>query len=92
MSNNMNQNPTTNYFAAFVMTFERSHLINDTIDKLLIQSLPPEKVLIIDNITYLKNETERAKDALPLMKLLKELKSKYNLSNSSSGAYSKKKS
>lgn len=38
------------------------------------------KVLIIDNITYLKNETERAKDALPLMKLLKELKSKYSLS------------
>jgi len=38
------------------------------------------KVLIIDNITYLKNETERAKDALPLMKLLKELKNKYNLS------------
>ncbi len=49
MSNNMNQNPTTNYFAAFVMTFERSHLINDTIDKLLVQSMPPEKVLIIDN-------------------------------------------
>ena len=45
----MSQHPTTNYFAAFVMTFERSHLINDTIDKLLIQSLPPEKVLIIDN-------------------------------------------
>ncbi len=38
------------------------------------------KVLIIDNITYLKNETERAKDALPLMKLLKELKTKYHLS------------
>ncbi|NDP22202.1 MAG: AAA family ATPase [Paludibacter sp.] len=38
------------------------------------------KVLIIDNITYLKTETERAKDALPLMKLLKELKNKYNLS------------
>ena len=38
------------------------------------------KVLIIDNITYLKNETEKAKDALPLMKLLKELKNKYTLS------------
>ncbi|SMD46394.1 Helix-turn-helix domain-containing protein [Aquiflexum balticum DSM 16537] len=38
------------------------------------------KVLIIDNITYLKNETERAKDALPLMKHLKALKSKYGLS------------
>lgn len=38
------------------------------------------KILIIDNITYLKNETERAKDALPLMKHLKALKSKYGLS------------
>ncbi len=38
------------------------------------------KILIIDNITYLKNETERAKDALPLMKYLKSLKSKYGLS------------
>lgn len=38
------------------------------------------KVLIIDNLTYLRSETEKAKDALPLMKNLKELKSKYNLS------------
>jgi hypothetical protein len=38
------------------------------------------RVLIIDNITYLKTETERAKDALPLMKHLKRLKNKYGLS------------
>ncbi|PVX47221.1 AAA domain-containing protein [Flavobacterium sp. 103] len=38
------------------------------------------KVLIIDNLTYLKNENEKAKDALPLMKHLKALKSKYGLS------------
>lgn len=38
------------------------------------------KVLIIDNITYLKSETEKAKDALPLMKHLKSWKSKYGLS------------
>ena len=38
------------------------------------------KILIIDNLTYLKNETEKAKDALPLMKHLKVLKNKYNLS------------
>lgn len=37
-------------------------------------------ILIIDNLTYLRTETERAKDALPLMKELKNLKSKYNLS------------
>ena len=38
------------------------------------------RVLIIDNITYLKNENEKARDALPLMKNLKSLKNKYNLS------------
>lgn len=38
------------------------------------------KVLIIDNLTYLRTETERAKDALPLMKELKALKLEYNLS------------
>ena len=38
------------------------------------------RVLIIDNITYLRQETERAKDALPLMKHLKALKLEYNLS------------
>jgi RecA-family ATPase len=38
------------------------------------------KILIVDNLTYLKNENEKAKDALLLMKYLKELKSKYGLS------------
>jgi hypothetical protein len=38
------------------------------------------KILIIDNLTYLRNETEQAKDALPLMKHLKALKNKYGLS------------
>jgi len=38
------------------------------------------KVLIIDNLTYLRAETEQAKDALPLMKELKALKIKYDLS------------
>jgi hypothetical protein len=38
------------------------------------------KVLIIDNLTYLRSGTETSKDALPLMKHLKSLKSKYNLS------------
>jgi len=37
-------------------------------------------ILIIDNLTYLNNETETSKNALPLMKQLKSLKSKYNLS------------
>ncbi|MDD4641764.1 MAG: AAA family ATPase [Bacteroidales bacterium] len=38
------------------------------------------KILIVDNITYLRNATETAKDALPLMKKLKTLKNKYGLS------------
>jgi hypothetical protein len=38
------------------------------------------KVIIIDNLTYLRSGTETARDALPLMKHLKALKSKYNLS------------
>jgi archaellum biogenesis ATPase FlaH len=38
------------------------------------------KVIIIDNLTYLKQGTETAKDALPLMKQLKALKTKYSLS------------
>lgn len=38
------------------------------------------KVIILDNITFLKSGTESAKDALPLMKDLKSLKNKYSLS------------
>lgn len=38
------------------------------------------KTIIIDNLTYLTSGNESAKDALPLMKKLKALKSKYDLS------------
>lgn len=38
------------------------------------------KVVIIDNITYLTDQLEQAKGALPLMKKLKELAVKYKLS------------
>ena len=38
------------------------------------------KVLVIDNLTYLRDETENARNALPLMKFLKELKSRHGLS------------
>jgi len=38
------------------------------------------KILIIDNITYLNDQIEAAKDALPLMKALKKLAKKYSLS------------
>ena len=38
------------------------------------------KTIIVDNLTYLKSGNESAKDALPLMKELKALKSKHDLS------------
>lgn len=38
------------------------------------------KVLVIDNLTYLSSENEKARDALPLMKKLKQIKNKYGLS------------
>ncbi|MBN1117966.1 MAG: AAA family ATPase [Bacteroidales bacterium] len=57
-------------------TFE--NFLNQSLEQSIIET--GAKILIIDNLTYLKNETERAKDALPLMKHLKALKSKYNLS------------
>jgi hypothetical protein len=38
------------------------------------------KVLVIDNLTYLRGSNEQAKDALPLMKHLQALKKKYGLS------------
>jgi len=57
-------------------TFE--NYLNESLEQSIIET--GTKILIIDNITYLKNEAERAKDALPLMKHLKALKSKYGLS------------
>ena len=38
------------------------------------------KVVIVDNLTYLRNETEQSKNALSLMKHLKALKNRYGLS------------
>ncbi len=57
-------------------TFE--DYLNYSLERSIIET--GAKVLIIDNLTYLKNETEKARDALPLMKHLKALKSKYGLS------------
>lgn len=52
--------------------------LNESLEKSIIET--GAKKLIIDNLTYLKSETEKAKDALPLMKSLKALKTKYGLS------------
>ncbi|WP_299523489.1 AAA family ATPase [uncultured Lutibacter sp.] len=52
--------------------------LNDELENEIIRT--NTKILIIDNLTYLRNETEQAKNALPLMKHLKALKKKYDLS------------
>lgn len=39
----------TKFFAAFIMTYERAHLLKETIDKVLEQTFPPEKILVVDN-------------------------------------------
>ncbi len=57
-------------------SFELS--LSNSIEKVIIET--GAKIVIIDNITYLRHENEKAKDALPLMKHLKRLKNKYNLS------------
>lgn len=36
-------------FAAFIVTFNRAEILMDTLHKIFTQTLPPEKVLIIDN-------------------------------------------
>lgn len=63
-------------------TIPETQTFEDYLNHSLEQSITETgaKVLIIDNLTYLKNETEKAKDALPLMKHLKALKNKYGLS------------
>jgi RecA-family ATPase len=52
--------------------------LNHALERTIIQT--KAKVIVIDNITYLGTENEQAKDALPLMKHLKALKTKYDLS------------
>jgi RecA-family ATPase len=57
-------------------TFE--DYLNNSLERSIVET--GAKILIIDNLTYLKNGTETAKDALPLMKQLKAIKSKYDVS------------
>jgi ABC-type dipeptide/oligopeptide/nickel transport system ATPase component len=52
-------------------------LMNE-IEKALI--LHKSKILIIDNLSYIKGDAEKAADALPFMKALKDLKVKHELS------------
>jgi GT2 family glycosyltransferase len=44
-------------FAAFIITYERSDIILATIDKILTQSLSPEKLLVVDNSESYNTQT-----------------------------------
>ncbi|MEJ7821514.1 MAG: BT4734/BF3469 family protein [Chitinophagaceae bacterium] len=69
----VNINPDFTDFRAF------EDQLFDELEKTIIEF--SVKYLIVDNITYLKTQsTETAKDALPLMRRLKELQMKYSLS------------
>lgn len=57
-------------------TFE--DYLMDSLTKAIV--MHKAKVIIIDNLTYLKEDNERAKDALPLMKHLKSLNKQYGVS------------
>lgn len=50
----------------------------DSLEKSIVEH--HSKIIIIDNLTYLKTDNEKAKDALPLMKFLNGIKKKYMLS------------
>jgi RecA-family ATPase len=54
-----------------------SYLISE-IEKYILKS--EVKIIIIDNLTYLRGDVEKAKDALPFMKCLNHLKEVYGLS------------
>jgi disulfide oxidoreductase YuzD len=52
--------------------------LNACLERSIVQT--NTKVLVIDNLTYLRGENEKARDALPLMTHLKALKTRYGLS------------
>ncbi len=58
------------------ISFEK--FIIQSIEKIVVEQ--KIDILIIDNITYLRTDNEKGKDALSLMKELKALKKKYELS------------
>jgi len=54
-------------YAAFIITYNRSGIITDTIDQILKQSIAPQKILIIDNSD--NKDTEKIIDQLKNPKL-----------------------
>ena len=56
---------------------EEDYLVNSIIETV---EKTDAKIVFIDNITYLRSDTEKGKEALPLMRKLNEIKKKYSLS------------
>ena len=52
--------------------------LNQSLEKAIVET--GARILIVDNLTFLGNDNEKAKDALPLMKHLKALKKHHDLS------------
>ena len=86
-------NNTINTLYSFSTFFYRAEVNPDTtaldddnpdgqIITAITQALEATKasILIVDNITYLSRETEKAKNALPLMKQLKQIKNSMGIS------------
>lgn len=81
-------NKETGKIHVFNDNFLRAEISSDEeiSDEIIMASIEDEiiktdaKIIVIDNITYLKNETEKGRNALPLMKQLNHLKKKYGLS------------
>ena len=52
--------------------------LSDDIERLIVEHEP--RVVVLDNLTAIRDDTEKAKGALPLMRLLNTLKRRYDLS------------
>jgi predicted transcriptional regulator len=87
-------NLTTNKTYRFDKKFIRAEINTDNekfdeedyLEKFIIRELEKviiktgAKILIIDNVTFLGNELEKSKQALPMMKQLKKLKNRHKIS------------
>lgn len=59
------------HFAAFIITYNRSEILLDTIENVLNQTCQPDKILIVDNSSDGKTENLISEYANPLIEYLK---------------------
>jgi GT2 family glycosyltransferase len=58
-------------FAAFIMTYERADILSDTIGKILSQTFPPEKILVVDNSESMDTSALLARSTDPKIEYLR---------------------